>query len=166
MKVIWGPGDFNNNLKQANLLLDSAIKTDPKYIIAYQNKLNNLIHLQVYKRAINVADSLLKIKSIPEIITTKGFLLQKTGNMVAAKQCYHKALKDSQAMYESKPSAGTLCNIAYLHSLINGQQKALEYLNRQKIKFSKEPRALKQINHFEKDLPNLTVDKMLGKPVS
>jgi tetratricopeptide (TPR) repeat protein len=80
----------------------------------YQNKLINLISLKEYKRAINVADSGLKIKPIPEITTANGFLLQKTGNLAAAKQSYLKALNDSQASYNSNPSVSALINITYL----------------------------------------------------
>lgn len=156
-----GPDEFAKKLKKANLILDSAIKIDPKYHIAYQNKLDNLISLREYKRALAVSDSLLKIRASLEIMTVKGVLLQKLGNTPAAKIIYQKALKVGHANYIAKPSANLVCNITVVHFFLGGKQKALNFLDAERKKFANEPKSLKQIDAVENFLPILTVDLIL-----
>lgn len=161
-KLSIGPGDLNKKLKQANLLLDSAIQIDPTYGMAYSRKMTNLIAIKEYKSAIQVADAVLKIKPILEILTGKGALLTKTGALDAAKKTYDQAITVGQADYAAKPSANVLCNIAVVYMLRDGQQKALDYLKKEKSKFANDPKGMKQITEVEKELPKLTVDKLLG----
>ncbi|MEJ5994960.1 hypothetical protein WG904_11080 [Pedobacter sp. Du54] len=162
IKVSRELGDRNKKLKQANLILDSAIRIDPTNLMPYTNKLNNLIALKEYESAIEVTNSALKVKPVLELLTAKGALLQKTGNLSEARQMYKKALNFGQNTYKLKPSSTLLCNLAVLHNLLEGKKKTLEFLNLEKANFANDPRGLKNIEAFEKILPNLTVDKILG----
>ncbi|MGF1925177.1 MAG: hypothetical protein ACQUHE_13445 [Bacteroidia bacterium] len=54
IKVRSESGDLSMKLKKSNLILDSAIKLDPKYLLTYSNKLNNLIALGEYQQAIEI----------------------------------------------------------------------------------------------------------------
>ena len=161
-KMMWGPGERAQRIKKANLILDSAIKIDPTYQLAYQRKMSNLISLKEYKRAIKMADSATKIKPILETLTAKGALLTKVGEPDAAKKAYDQAITVGQADYAAKPASNVLCNIAIAYLLRDGQQKALDYLKKEKTKFANDPEGLKQINEVEKTLPKLTVDNLLG----
>ncbi|KQC00034.1 tetratricopeptide repeat protein [Pedobacter sp. Hv1] len=161
-KLMWEPGNRNQKIKQANLLLDSAIKIDPTYRLAYHRKMSNLILLKEYKRAIKMADSATKIKPVLEILICKGALLTKIGEPDAAKKAYEQAIKVGQADYVAKPTSDVLCNIAVAYLLRDGQQKALDYLKKEKTKFANDPKDLKEINRVEKILPKFTVDEILG----
>lgn len=162
IKVRSESGDLSMKLKKSNLILDSAIKADPKYLMPYSNKLNNLIALGEYQQAIEIAESASKIRPFLEMLTAKGALLQKTGKLPEAKKAYSLALEVGKANYLAKPSANLLCNITVVHLLLNGQQKAFHFLRTEKIKFISDPRSAKQLAEFEKILPKLTLDNILG----
>ncbi|MGF1925178.1 MAG: hypothetical protein ACQUHE_13450 [Bacteroidia bacterium] len=82
--------------------------------------------------------------------------------MPEAKKAYSLALEVGKANYLAKPSANLLCNVAVVHLLLNGQQKAFDFLRTEKIKFLSDPRSAKQLAEFEKILPNFTMDNILG----
>jgi tetratricopeptide (TPR) repeat protein len=162
IQIINGPGEKFKKVNQANLLLDEAIKLDSRYTVAYSNKLQNLISIQNFKRAINVADSLIKIKPYMGVYTAMGLLQQKTGNLKTATLNYNKALTLGLADYFKKPSPTMLCELSNLYFLISGKEKAISFLNSEKEKFRANIQGYTQIEWFAKELPNSTVNKLLG----
>lgn len=160
VKNLQGNGSLNYRIEKSNRLLDSAILIEPKYTIAYQNKLNNLITIKSYNEAIAVANSLYKMKPSIEIGTAKSALLHKKGNFEEARSNFDQVIKQAERQYHDKPNSTLLCNIAVAHFLNNQRQKAFDLLDSQINKFNDKDK--KQINAFKRLLPSFTYDEILN----
>ena len=160
VKILQGSGSLGYRIEKSNRLLDSAISIDPKYTIAYQNKLNNLITIKSYNEAITVANSLYKIKPSIEIGTAKSALLHKKGNIEEVRSNFDQVIRQAEKQYLSQPNPTLLCNIALAHFLNNQRQKALDLLDSEVNKFNDKDK--KQINAFKRLLPSFTYDEILN----
>ncbi|GAB1463600.1 tetratricopeptide repeat protein [Pedobacter sp.] len=162
IKLTLEQGRFEDKLERANRLLDSAILIDPNYVVARQNKLNNLITLKKYDLAISSADEILKRKSSIEIATAKAALLHKKGKNKEVKQVFDKEISMAIDKYKKKPSSTLLCNIALAYFLNGEKEKALNLLDTEKQKFTNDIKTKQQIEAFRKQLPSFTFDKVLN----
>lgn len=162
LKLIQGPGDISARLEKSNALLDSAIHIDPRYVIAYQNKLNNLITLKKYDLAIDVADVILVLKPSIEVSTAKAGLLYKNGKETEASIVLNEAIVLANEQYDKHPSLNLLTNIIVAYSLNGQKQKGLDLLYSEMGKFDKDPKLKQEISTFERNLPLITFDEILN----
>lgn len=160
IKVMQGQGTLINRVDKSNQLLDSAITLAPTYIIAHQNKLNNLITIKNYDKALEVSDAILKLNPSIEIGTAKAALLHKKGKVSESKKSLSESIAQAYEKYKSKPSSNLLCNIAVAYFLNGEKQKALNLLATEKTKFSKKERL--QIDGIGQQLPSFTFDVILN----
>ena len=158
-KIARDTGTLSSNLEKANILLDSAILLEPRYIMAYQSKLDNLITLKRYDEAITLADAILELKPSIEIGTVKSALLYKKGKNGEARKTLSQAIAKANDEYRKKPSSNLLGNIAIAYVLNSEKEKAVEFIDNEKVKYgSKEKKQIEAIRNY---LPSFTYDEIL-----
>jgi tetratricopeptide (TPR) repeat protein len=84
---------YEQDYKQALLLLNKAIKIDSNYFLAYQNKLTFETSLKEYKDALQTTMQLIRLQpDAPDYYVTAGVLHSVEGNSFAATEYWQKAL--------------------------------------------------------------------------
>lgn len=162
VKEIMKPGIYQEKLRKANEILDSAIKIDPKYPVAYQNKISNLISLKDYKSGIKVADLLLEIQPLDATRIKRAVMIEKTGDRNQALQIYKQVYKRFLSTFNKSPTGISLTDLSYITFLIEGKEKAFQKLKAGKKRLSKDDQNIKMVDDLERKLPTLTIDKILG----
>ncbi len=160
VKILHGSGSLISRIALSNNTLDSAILIDPNYTMAYQNKLNNLITVKSYDNAIDVANSIYKLKPSIEIGTAKSALLYKKGKLDEARANLDQTIKQAEKQYRNKSNPTLLCNIAVAYLLNNQRKKAFDLLDSQINNFNDKEK--KHINTFKNYLPAFTYDDILN----
>lgn len=118
--------DTQTYLKAANYI-KKAIEHDSNYINAYTNLAQIYYKLDSNNLALDVLNSLLKVKpNYVEAITTKGFVLEKMGKQEKANHQYKEALQIYSFKLEKTYS--DYINKAFLSLLLYGEKEGLKEL--------------------------------------
>lgn len=161
---IYGSGNRHDNLVRANQLLDSAINIDPSYVIAYGNKIQNLLSLKEYHLALDWSDSLLSIKpGSAEILTGKGLIYDKLGDTSRAQANYNTGNQIYKTRYNSDHSINNLKSLAFNYYLLYGKAKAFELITKEEYRFKNSHTELEEINKFKTLVNKVTKDELLGQ---
>lgn len=118
--------DTQTYLKAANYI-KKAIEHDSNYVNAYTNLAQIYYKLDSNNLALDVLNSLLKVKpNYVEAITTKGFVLEKMSKQEKANHQYKKALQ----IYSFKldKTYSDYINKAFLSLLLYGEKEGLKEL--------------------------------------
>ena len=148
-----------DSLRKANKLLDSAIKIDPGYTIAYGNKIQTLVKLKEYQEALKWNDSLIAISPIAETIMFKGLLIEKLSGKSEAIKTYQSSYKLFATRYTSSVNLGNLKNLCVNEMLLNGKIRAISLLDKEESKFTSNE--MNDLNDFRRYLAELSIDSFL-----
>lgn len=163
VKIILKGGNRHDNLVRANQLLDSAINIDPSYVIAYGNKIQNLLSLKEYHLALDWSDSLLSIKpGSAETLTGKGLIYDKLGDTSRAQANYNTGNQIYKTRYNSDHSINNLKSLAFNYYLLYGKAKAFELITKEEYRFKNSPQEFKKINQFKNYLSNVKKEELFG----
>jgi tetratricopeptide (TPR) repeat protein len=121
---------FDSTLK----LLDRAIQIDSAYYLAYANKANVFIAQKKYKKAIKVLKKSVKVReNYAEGLMLQGFLYEKINMLDKANSTYIEAIEAYKARldttFKTKNRVNIQIDIAFMFMLIEGKQKALQFID-------------------------------------
>lgn len=138
-------------------LMEKAISLDSSNVNYRVNLAKVYFKLDSNEKALDVFNEILLIKpDYVEAVTSKGFILEKLGNITDAKKSYQKALK----IYglRTDKTYGDYINMSFLVLLLEGKEEALKELSQVKNKFPD-----KDITVFKNQFENFDRKEFINK---
>ena len=131
VKISENINDCNKDsiLKSINLL-EQAISTDSSYYLAYGNEAKMYCKLKKYNKAIDVLNGFLNTShKYVELLTYKGYIFEKIGNIDSATKVYMEAINEYDKKLENDSSNISIkLNRAVLYLFTEGESKGkMEY---------------------------------------
>jgi tetratricopeptide (TPR) repeat protein len=117
-----------DSISKSVYLLTLAIQKDSTYYLAYGNKASLLCQIGKSDEAIAVLDKILtQKKDIVELLTFKGFLFEKTGNVSKAMEIYNSALSlYNQKLKTDSSNISLMLNRAFIYFFVEGNDRAIK----------------------------------------
>ena len=143
-------------------LLDSAIKIDPNYKMAYSNKIYYLTQIERWKEALKYTEILQKLSPPSgELLSGKADILKKLKRNEQALVSYREALKILETEYKKNHWVVKLMNLSYVRFRIYDKiDSAYSLIDREKYRYKDSALAKKQLFAFKrKILPEIAVKR-------